>query len=63
MIPFNFIEVLKDTVGASIEEKTKQLGLGMAKDWADYQERVGYISGLKDLDRIINELTEDKKVT
>ena len=63
MTPFNFIEVLKDEVANSIKEKTEQLGLGMATDWGDYQKRVGRIDGLKDLDRIITDLTEDKKPT
>ena len=63
MIPFNFIEVLKETVAVAVKEKTDQIGMGMAKDWGDYRERVGHINGLKDIERIIADLTEDKNPT
>jgi hypothetical protein len=63
VIPFNFIEILKSAVAEEIKTATEQLAMGMGADWGDYRERVGDIKGLKKLDRIITELTEDKKVT
>lgn len=59
--PFNFLEVLKAEVAEAIRERAEQLGKGMAKDWGDYQKRVGVIEGYTGLERIITELTEDKK--
>lgn len=63
MIPFNFIEILKQAVAEEIKTGTEQIGMGMAADWGDYRERVGDIKGLKKLERIITELTEDKPKT
>lgn len=60
MTPHNFPELLNDKIAESIAEKSGQIALGMASDWPNYQRRIGVIEGLKELQRVITELTEDK---
>jgi hypothetical protein len=60
-MPLIHTEDLTDKVTAAIEEKSGQIVLGMATDWADYKERTGHIAGLREVERFINEITEQKK--
>lgn len=59
--PHNFTELLKEKISDEIKTQVDLLALGTAADWGDYQKRAGIINGLRRLERIINDITEDKK--
>lgn len=44
-----FERELRKVVDEEVAELSHQLGLGMAKDYADYKERCGVIKGLQSI--------------
>jgi len=59
--PHHFAAILGERIAAAIEEESGHLMMGMAADWADYRHRAGMIAGMRNVERIIQELTEDKE--
>lgn len=59
MIPPHFIGRLEDAISTQLKEYARQLAQGMAEDWPDYKFRAGQIAGLKRVNDIIKEITED----
>lgn len=46
-------------LSAEMVERYQQLAAGMAADWADYRERVGFIKGVCRAMDIVEELAKD----
>ena len=61
VIPHNLPEALRSRLAIEIAEQSRQLAGGAAADYPDYRERIGVVRGLRKLDEIITELTEDKE--
>ena len=59
MILPNLTEALRSRLAVEIAEQSRQLANGAAADYPDYRERVGMLRGLRKLDEIVTELTED----
>lgn len=54
-------DLLLERVAVEIAEESNRVALGTAEDWPDYKKRTGIIEGLRKLDRIINDMTEDSR--
>jgi hypothetical protein len=61
MIHPQVLDHLKAKIAEIVAERARLLATGVAKDWSDYQRRVGYIEGLERIQSIIDEIIEDKK--
>lgn len=59
--PQHFASILQERITLAIKEETDRLAQGMATDWSDYKDRTGQIKGMRNVERIIVELTEDDK--
>ena len=53
MIPRHYQDALESLLDDAIEERAKQIALGVPHDWADYQRRVGVLDGLRRAKEII----------
>jgi len=50
---------VRQRLSAAIEERVKQVADGFAKDWGDYQRRIGRLEGARDALTILDEIERD----
>jgi aspartate/tyrosine/aromatic aminotransferase len=52
---------IRKTLNNTIVAHTEQIASGYAKDWADYQNRVGFINGLRHAIEICDEMEKQER--